>query len=85
MVKKEKVIVLEDMALQFNVRPQDVVDKLSELEKEERITGIIDERGKFIYITPQEMLNIAKFINNRGRISISEIAHESNKLVHLSS
>jgi len=85
MVKKEKVVVLEDLAAHFHVSPQDVVDKLTQLEQESRITGIVDERGKFIYVSPQEMANIAKFINNRGRISISEIAHESNKLVHLSS
>jgi len=83
LVKQAKVVYLEDLAMKYNVKPQDVADKLSNLEKEGRLTGIIDERGKFIYITQQEMSNIAKFINNRGRISISEIARESNKLVSL--
>jgi len=81
MVKQAKVIFLEDLAAKFNVPPQDIADKLMSLENQGRITGIIDERGKFIYITQQELNNIAKFINNRGRVSISEIAHESNKLV----
>jgi len=83
MVTQTKVIYLEDLAAKFNVPPQDIADKLMSLESQGRITGIIDERGKFIYITQQELNNIAKFINNRGRVSISEIAYESNKLVTL--
>jgi len=83
LVKQSKVVYLEDLAMKYNVKPQDVADKLTSLEQEGRLTGIIDDRGKFIYITSQEMANIAKFIKNRGRTSIAEIARESNKLVSL--
>jgi len=35
---------------------------------------VIDERGKYIYISPSEMASVAKFIKFRGRVSIEEIA-----------
>ena len=49
------------------------------------ITGVIDDRGKFIYISVAEMDAVADFINKRGRISISALAAESNKLIDLNS
>jgi len=82
-LKKSKVVYLEDLAVKYQLQPKEVVEKIEELEKEGRISGIMDERGKFIYITPEEMTNIAKFITQRGRVTIAEIAQESNKLINL--
>lgn len=44
-------------------------------------TGVIDDRGKFIYITPEELAAVANFIRQRGRISIAELAQASNSLI----
>lgn len=46
-------------------------------------TGVIDDRGKFISITPQELDSVAQFIRQRGRVSITELAQASNKLINL--
>ena len=34
------------------------------------LTGVIDERGKFIFITKDEMLT-SKFVQKKGRVRIS--------------
>ena len=44
---------------------------------------MIDDRGKFIYISQEELEAVAKFIRQRGRVSISELAESSNKLINL--
>lgn len=44
-------------------------------------TGVIDDRGKFIYITPEELAAVANFIRQRGRVSIAELAQASNSLI----
>lgn len=44
-------------------------------------TGVIDDRGKFIYITPEELAAMANFIRQRGRVSITELAQASNSLI----
>jgi hypothetical protein len=82
-VTEEKVSFLEDLASKFNLKTQDVITKINQLEQEGRLTGVIDDRGKFIFITPQELQNVANFINLRGRVSIEEIVRESNKLIDL--
>ena len=43
----------------------------------------MDDRGKFIYITQEEYEAVAKFIKQRGRVSLSELAASSNQLVNM--
>ncbi|KAG7164808.1 DDRGK domain-containing protein 1-like [Homarus americanus] len=79
----EKVVVLEDLAAKFKLKTQDVINRVSELQKEGTLTGVIDDRGKFIYISKQELEGIAKFIKQHGRVSIAELAESSNTLITL--
>ena len=44
---------------------------------------MVDDRGKFIYISNEELESVAKFIRQRGRVSIAELAESSNKLINL--
>ena len=44
---------------------------------------MIDDRGKFIYITVDELESVAKFIRQRGRVSIQELVDASNHLINL--
>jgi len=45
--------------------------------------GVIDDRGKFIYISREEMDAVAKFIRQRGRVSLTDLAESANQLIHL--
>jgi len=83
-IKKEKVVELEDLAAEFrSFKTNEIVDKLTELDQTGVLTGILDDRGKFIHITQEEMENVVKFINRRGRVSIEDIVGESNRLIDL--
>ncbi|XP_015763018.1 PREDICTED: DDRGK domain-containing protein 1-like [Acropora digitifera] len=82
-IKEKKVVLLEDLAFQFGLRTQDAINRLQTLQEMERVTGVTDDRGKFIYISPEELEAVAKFIKQRGRVTISELAESSNTLVNL--
>lgn len=84
-IKKEKIVVLEDLAAHFKLKTQAAIDRIIELQKDDRLSGVIDDRGKFIYISEDELRAVAKFIRQRGRVSISELAENSNRLINLSS
>ena len=43
----------------------------------------MDDRGKFIYISEEELKAVAKFIKQRGRISIADLAESSNSLIKI--
>ncbi|XP_064602994.1 DDRGK domain-containing protein 1-like [Liolophura sinensis] len=82
-VKEMKVVMLEDLAAHFKLRTQDAIDRVQELQSEGALTGVIDDRGKFIYITMEELESVAKFIRQHGRVSITELAESSNRLINL--
>ncbi|XP_056882574.1 DDRGK domain-containing protein 1-like [Takifugu flavidus] len=82
-IEDNKVVLLEDLASQFGMRTQDAIERLQTLLADGCLTGVIDDRGKFIYITPAELDSVAQFIRQRGRVSISELAQASNSLINL--
>lgn len=45
--------------------------------------GVIDDRGKFIYITVEELQAVADFVKKRGRVTIQELVENSNNLITL--
>ncbi|NWR62318.1 DDRGK protein, partial [Bucorvus abyssinicus] len=82
-VKKTKVIQLEDLASHLGLRTQDAINRIRDLMADGTLTGVIDDRGKFIYITPEEMAAVAQYIKQRGRVSIAELAQASSSLINL--
>jgi DDRGK domain-containing protein 1 len=67
----------------FFLTPEDVVNRVQALIQMGRLTGVLDDRGKFIYISEAEMEAVAKFIKQRGRVGISELSQRSNDLIDL--
>jgi hypothetical protein len=60
-----------------------VIDRVKSLQSEGRLSGVLDDRGKFICITDAEYEAVAKFIKQRGRVSISDLADSMNRLIRL--
>lgn len=65
------------------MKTTEVVELIKSLDSRQLLTGVIDDRGKFIYITKEEFDAVAKFIVRKGRVSIQDIAKESNRLINL--
>jgi DDRGK domain-containing protein 1 len=49
----------------------------------DRLSGVMDDRGKFIYISTEEMKAVAEYIRKEGRVSISHLANSSNQFIDL--
>ncbi len=77
------MVLMEELAAHFHMKTQDVITRVQELLAQELIVGVIDDRAKFIYITKDELESVAKFIKQRGRVSISELVESSNSLINL--
>jgi hypothetical protein len=53
------VVVLEELAADFGMRTADAIQRVQQLESIGRLTGVIDDRGKFIFVTPEEMSRVS--------------------------
>lgn len=82
-LQQRKTAALEEVAAEFGLRTTEVVSKVQALESEGRITGIMDDRGKFIYISKEEMTAVSDFIRKKGRIAIAELASKSATFIDL--
>merc|ERR1712142_599422 len=82
-IRQQKVVLMEDLASHFSLRTQEAIQRVQDLQAMGRLTGVIDDRGKFIHISTEEMQEVAKFIRLHGRISIADLAAASSSLVNL--
>jgi hypothetical protein len=78
-LKAKKISPLDEVAAEFKLKSQEVVNRVEGLEAMGRVTGLLDDRGKFIYISIEEMEAVAKWIKLQGRVSIADLAAESNR------
>lgn len=78
-----KTVELDELAAHFGMRTGEVVERLMELEGLGRLTGVLDERGKFIYISPEEMAAVADHMRRVGRVSIASLARVSTNFIDL--
>ena len=76
---------MEEVAAQFSLKTQVVIERIQNLQTSGELTGVIDDRGKFIYITMDELKSVAKFMKQRGRVSLTELAQSSNNLIQVQS
>uniref|UniRef100_T1IMN2 DDRGK domain-containing protein 1 n=1 Tax=Strigamia maritima TaxID=126957 RepID=T1IMN2_STRMM len=82
-IKKNKVVLMEDLAATFKLKTQEAIERLQSLQKSGQLSGVIDDRGKFIYVSREELESVSKFIRQRGRVSIAELVEASNTLINL--
>jgi len=80
-IKLRKVVSLEDLAGEFKMTSADLVERLKQFEDQNRICGIIDDRGKYIYLTEKELVSIEKLLVTRGRINKVDLIKECNKII----
>lgn len=82
-IRQRKVVILDELGAQYHMKTPQVIERIQQMEAAGRITGVFDDRGKFLHITIDEMDAITKWMNRRGRVTIEEIVAEANKIIDL--
>ena len=52
-IKRQKVVVLEELAAEFGMNQQDAVSRVRSLIEMGRLTGVIDDRGALLHRAPE--------------------------------
>ena len=82
-IKRRKVVMVEDVAQRFQMLTKDVIERIAKLEEQGRLSGITDDRGKYIFVTSEEFEKVAQSIEQRGRVSRQDLLKECNRIIRL--
>ncbi|CAL8076635.1 unnamed protein product [Calicophoron daubneyi] len=82
-IQEAKIIPIEHLALDFGLKTEACVERLRSLLASGQLTGLLDDRGKFIYVTKDEYEAVAQFIEKRGRVTLTELVENGHKLIQI--
>ena len=74
---------MEDLSSEFSLRTDDIVKRINDLQGLGQLSGVFDDRGKYIYITQEELEEVTKYIDGQGRVSIRQLARACNRIIRL--
>lgn len=72
---------LSSSSLPVNTLSQACVEKLKALIGAGQLSGLLDDRGKFVHITNEEYETVAQFMEKRGRVTLAELVEQGPKLL----
>lgn len=82
-ISLRKVVEVEELAAAFKLTNKDCIQRIRDLEASERLTGVLDDRGKYIFIKSEEIEGLLKMIKGKGKLTKSELISEFSRLVSL--
>eukprot|EP01069_Polyplicarium_translucidae_P009892 Polyplicarium_translucidae@DN3345_c5_g4_i1.p1 len=81
MCQARRIVDPEDVADAFGVTAARVRERIAELEASGSLTGVHDDRGKFVAVRAGELHALAEFVNSTGRVSREAFVEACNRLV----
>ena len=58
-----------------------MLERVRTLEESGRLSGCVDDRGKYISLADAELEAISRYIESRGRVSVLDVATELSRLI----
>ena len=78
-----KVCVMDEVGAEFGMKTDEVLAAIERLERENRLTVIVDDRGKLIVVTEEELAAIADVIKREGRVALGRLTKLCGGIVRL--
>eukprot|EP00762_Andalucia_godoyi_P005509 ANDGO_00598.mRNA.1 DDRGK domain-containing protein 1 len=82
-IVQARMVNLDELAAKFSLSTDDVLDRIRALEGDGRLLGVLDDRGKYLHVTVDEMKALSQFIRSRGKVSIQDIVKEVNRIIQI--
>ena len=71
------------MAINFKLSNKNVIQRIRDIEASGIIQGILDDRGKYIYISKEEIEGLLNCVKHKGKLTKAEMINEFSKVVRL--
>ncbi|KII74210.1 DDRGK domain-containing protein 1 [Thelohanellus kitauei] len=73
-ITETKFVEVDAIASRFDMTSSEVVDRIKDLLQSDQLRGFFDNRGKFIYVSDDDLIKISEYVNSRGRCSLVELS-----------
>lgn len=80
-IKLRKTVTIEDLAMRFNLSNKLCIERLNSLIECNMLKGVIDERGKFLYLEDSEIDGIINKIKSKGVFNKEELIETFSNLI----
>jgi len=70
-IQEQKVVEMDELAVHFEMRTQDAIKRIEDLLMMGRIHGVIDDRGKFICVTEDELKAVTQLTKASTLLSLT--------------
>jgi hypothetical protein len=80
-IKEKRTVSMEELGSAFQMTAPDAVDRVKSLHASRALTGVLDDRGKFVYFSMEEMMQMREAIVQKGRISIADLTSICNTIL----
>ena len=80
-IRTRKVVQLDEVALHFHLRTSDVLQRIQQLQAQGLLSGVADERGKWIEVEEAEMERLQGWLVDKGRVTVHDLVVECNRLI----
>lgn len=74
---------MEDLSSRFKISNKEVLQRIRDLEAIDRITGVVDDRGKYIYLKKSELEDVKRYIQAEGKLSRVELVNQCSRIVSI--
>ena len=82
-IKLRKIVEIEDLAINFRLTNKDTLSRIKDLEENGMLSGVLDDRGKYIFLCEEEIEKILRVLGDKGRLTRAEMREEFSKVVRL--
>jgi hypothetical protein len=80
-LQKNRTVHVDDIAERFGVPSSEVTVRIQELLDSDRVTGVLESDGRFVYFSQEELLSISSVIQGKDKISLQQIADTVSSIV----
>jgi len=66
-IRENKIVDIETLSARFNLKPDQVISRLQSLEAANHLFGVIDDRGRYFFISSNEIDAIKEALENASK------------------
>lgn len=83
-IRMRKAVELEEVAAEFGLKTKECIKRIESLKEAGRLCGVLDDRGRFLCVTEDELQKVAAALKSQGRFSKeNDLVSICNRIIRL--